>query len=77
MVLPSNPTINTMEKDILETFEENINDDIDKLNDISTAKDTSTENPEICSEFGNKRILHVHKSLVHKNPIAKCFSNLK
>ena len=34
-----------------------------------------TEDPEICNKcglaFGNKKVLHIHKSLVHKNTISK------
>ena len=49
-------------------------------NDISCVENEGTENSEICTEcglgFGNKRILHIHTSVVHINPISDSSSTL-
>ena len=62
-----------------ETKKEKVNIYVDKsgnkiisMKDMSCFKNVRTKNPELCSEcglgFANKKILHVHKLLVHINP---------
>ena len=72
LVLPSSPLDHNYEKDKATGSTSNIKEEKhletleDKINHVKTVKETRNENPEVCSEcgleFGNKRILHIHKS---------------
>ena len=81
-VFPSSSLTIKKESDIEETFEEDDQNhednqelpEVDTMKKMASVKNDRMENPEICAEcgirFGNKKILSIHKSLVHKYDIS-------